>query len=76
MGFDFQLVKRLFGSSKALGDTAIGMTQPTDWCHNSHMTNDLFDMITNFGGIQPQLRDNQWPLSDVMNNLGEILPHH
>jgi hypothetical protein len=74
MGFDFQRVKRLFGSSKALGDMAIGMTQPTDWW--PQLTYDLFDMITNFGGIQPQLRDNQWPLSDVMNNLGEILPHH
>lgn len=31
MGFDFQRVKRLFGRSKALGDMAIGMTQPTDW---------------------------------------------
>ncbi len=31
MGFDFQRAKRLFGSLKALGDMAIGMTQPTDW---------------------------------------------
>jgi hypothetical protein len=31
MGFDFQRLKRLFGSSKALGEMAIEMTQPSDW---------------------------------------------